>query len=139
MKNEHIIRTNRFGDFTTLIGRILIGGVFLIAGIQKMIGFSGTADWIAAVGFPLAITLTVVAILIELIAGFTLIIGYHTKITAFVLAGFVLLITPFFHNPIYADQLLLFSKNLMILGGLLFISAFGAGRISIDHKILKNY
>jgi len=139
MDNKHVIRTNRFGDFSTFFGRFLIGAVFLMAGIIKIMTFSAVKSQLVEIGFFWATFFVIATIALEIIGGFALIVGYHTKIVAGVLAVFVIILTPIMHNPIYADQMILFTKNLMIIGGLLFVSAFGAGRISIDHKILKDY
>ena len=36
----------------TLVGRVLLGVLFLPAGLMKLMGFAGTAGYIASVGYP---------------------------------------------------------------------------------------
>ncbi|MCA9460043.1 MAG: DoxX family protein [Nanoarchaeota archaeon] len=127
-----------YENFSTLLGRVLIGGLFAFAGFGKISGFEGTAGWMASAGLPFASFLLILTIILELGGGIALILGYKTKLIAFLLAGFTLLATLLFHNNLSdMNQMLFFTKNLMIVGGLLAFSSFGSGRISLD-KVLNN-
>ena len=67
-----------------------------------------------------------------------LIVGWQARWVALALAGFTAVATVLFHNywAMPAEQQmvqqLMFMKNLSIVGGLLMVFAFGAGRISLD-------
>ena len=74
-------------------------------------------------------------IALELLGGLVLMLGWHTRITAFLLAGFTLLATLIFHANIGDQtQYLFFMKNLSITGGLLMVVSHGAGPYSIDNR-----
>jgi putative oxidoreductase len=127
-------------DVLALIGRVLVAYMFIPAGISKIMGFAGTVGYIGSVGLPLPAVGAVIAILVEVGAGAALLLGYKTRIAAIVLAVFTLAASFFFHPYWAAPEAqkmvatLLFTKNIAIVGGLLAMAAFGAGRFSIDKK-----
>jgi putative oxidoreductase len=124
----------------TLVGRILLGVLFLPAGLMKLTGFAGTAGYIASAGLPLPEVGAALAIIIEIGGGAALIAGYRTVLAAQVLAVFTLVATVCFHNfwAMPADQAfvqqLMFFKNMAVIGGLLMLAAHGAGAWSLDAK-----
>ena len=116
-----------------LTGRILLAALFIPAGISKIVGFEGTVGYIASVGLPLATVAAITAIVVELIAGLALLVGYRIKLSAVILAVFTLVATVLFHNfwAMPADQAymqqLMFMKNIAVVGGLLMVAALGGG------------
>lgn len=123
-----------FRTHGTLVGRILIGGFFLLAGLNKLMGeagVAGTAGYIESVGLPVPALLAWIALLIEIIFGLALIVGKKTSKAALGLAIFVILVSFIFHGPqLWADnaaQQMSFMKNIAILGGLLYLIAYGPG------------
>tara|TARA_B110000305_G_scaffold231971_1_gene286201 strand:+ start:443 stop:865 length:423 start_codon:yes stop_codon:yes gene_type:complete len=116
-----------------LTGRILLAALFIPAGISKIVGFEGTVGYIASVGLPLATLAAITAIVVELIAGLALLVGYRIKLSAVILAVFTLVATVLFHNfwAMPADQAymqqLMFMKNIAVVGGLLMVAALGGG------------
>lgn len=129
--------TNTSGT-VALIGRVLLAAMFVLAGIDKITGFEGTAGYIASVGLPFAELLTVVTIAVEIGAGLALIVGFQARTAALLLAGFTLAASVLFHNfwampaeQAYVQQLM-FMKNLSVAGGLLMIVALGGGALGIS-------
>lgn len=121
--------------YSPLVGRVLIGGMFLMAGIQKALGLTGTAGYIESVGLPFPLLLAVLAAILEIAAGLGLVLGYQARYSALSLAVFTLLASVFFHMDFSQQvQVAMFTKNLAIIGGLLYISTFGAGAYSIDSR-----
>lgn len=124
----------------SLIARLLFAFLFLPAGLSKLTGFAGTAGYIASVGLPLASLGAVVAIVVEVLGGLALLVGFRTSVAAAVLAAFTLAASVFFHAywSMPADQAavqqLLFNKNLAIVGGLLALAVSGAGQWSLDAR-----
>ena len=124
----------------SLAGRILLASLFLPAGIGKLTGFAGTVGYIASVGLPLPALGAVIALVVEIVGGVALIVGFGTRIAALVLALFTLVASFFFHAywAVPADQQfvtqLLFMKNIAVAGGLLTLSAWGAGAWSLDSR-----
>lgn len=123
-----------------LVARLLIALMFIGAGISKFTGLDGAAGYIGSVGLPAPQLLAVAAGALELIAGVLLVIGWQARWAALALAGFTLVASFIFHaywNLPSAEQMmpmLLFTKNMAIIGGLLFVFAFGPGRISLDAR-----
>jgi len=124
-------------EYTDLIGRVLIGIIFLFAGYGKIVGFNGTKAYMSSsalgvFGASIVTLLLVLTIILEVAGGIMLILGYQTKCTSYILAGFVLLATLVFHMG--AGQNLYMTKNVMIMGGLLVLAANGAHRLSLDAR-----
>jgi len=120
-----------------LVGRILLATIFLLSGINKIGGYAATAGYMAAMGVPGA--LLPLVILLEIGGALAIIVGWQTRITAFLLAGFTLLAGVIFHSN-FADQMqmIMFLKNVAITGGFLVLVAHGAGGLSIDNKVLSH-
>jgi hypothetical protein len=72
----------RLQDTLALIGRILIGYLFIPAGIGKLMGFGGTVGYITSAGLPLPEVAAAIAIVIELGFGIALLLGFKTRWTA---------------------------------------------------------
>lgn len=124
----------------SLFGRLLLALLFIPAGISKISGFEGTVGYIASVGLPLPALAAIGTIALEIGAGLMLAVGWKARWAALALAGFTLLATILFHNfwAMPADkafvQQLMFFKNIAVVGGLLVVAAFGAGRLSLDGR-----
>ncbi len=121
-----------------LVGRILMGLLFVGAAWSKSGRFDGSVAYMAKNGVPMAELALYAALLLEFAGGVLLILGWKTRWTAIILAVFVVVITPIFHafwvaEPAqYTGQWNHFLKNIAIIGGLLYIWAFGPGSKSID-------
>lgn len=132
--------TTSLQDTLALVGRILIAVMFIPAGFSKIGGFAGTVGYATSVGLPAPQMAIAIAIVLELIGGLMLLVGYKTRWAAIALTVFTLVASFFFHNywampeAQQMMQRLMFMKNLSIVGGLLAFAAFGAGRFSIDGK-----
>lgn len=130
-------------DTLALVGRVLVAWLFVPAGWGKIAGFSGVAGYIASKGVPFPEVCAAIAIAIELGLGLMLLVGWQARWAALGLAIFVAVITPIFHGywalP-EAQQMMqkqAFDKNIAVLGGLLVLTAFGAGRFSFDGRRAK--
>ncbi len=116
-----------------LAGRILLAIMFVMAGFQKIGGYSGTQQYMEAFGVP-GILLPLV-ILLELGGGLAIVAGFMTRWVSLAIAGFTLVAAFIFHNN-FGDQVqaIMFMKNLSITGGFLLLAAHGAGAWSLDAK-----
>jgi putative oxidoreductase len=119
--------------YLPFIGRVLIGLPFMMGGLSKLTAYGATTAMIAAAGLPFPPLAFAVAATVELGGGLLLVLGYHVRPVALVLAVFSLVTAVSFHSN-FADQnqMFHFLKNVMMAGGLLQIVAFGAGAISIE-------
>jgi Predicted membrane protein len=74
------------------------------------------------------------AIILEILFPLFLIVGYKTKWAASIMALFTFTVTIVFHTDFSESmQLILFLKNIAIVGGFMIIVAYGPGKISLDH------
>jgi putative oxidoreductase len=118
------------------LGRIFISLIFLVSGFGKIINFQSKKEYMAMYGMPFRRAFLVLAIIIEILGSLSIIIGFKAKWGALALFIFMIPTTLIFHTHFSEQlQLIMFWKNLSIMGGLLFITAYGAGTISIDEKI----
>jgi putative oxidoreductase len=87
-------------------------------------------------GVPGALLPVVIAT--ELLGAIAIVLGWKTRIVAFLLAGFSLLTALTFHNNL-ADQtqMIMFFKNISIAGGFLLLVVNGAGQLSLDGRISR--
>ncbi|MGD9582104.1 MAG: DoxX family protein [Lysobacterales bacterium] len=132
--------THPYASVATVIARLLLALMFILAGFGKLTDISGTAGYIASAGLPLPAVLAVLTGLLELFGGLFLVIGFQARWTGLALALFTLAASFLFHafwsapaDQQYVAQLL-FMKNISIAGGLLLLSALGAGAFSVDQR-----
>jgi len=128
--------TTGLSGYSGLAGRILIASVFLISGLMKIGFYAATAGYMDAMGVPGALLPVVIAF--EILSATALVVGWKTRLTAFLLAGFTLLSGLIFHSN-FADQtqMVMFLKNIAIAGGLLLLVANGAGALSLDQRAIN--
>ncbi|MFP3549983.1 DoxX family protein [Paraburkholderia sp. SIMBA_049] len=122
--------------FLPLVGRILIGAPFVMSGLSKLAAYTATVGYIGAVGLPLPPLAFLMAVLIELGGGLLLLSGYRVRFASLVMAVFCIATAVFFHrNLADQNQMIHFLKNVMMAGGLLQITYFGAGAFSLDGRV----
>jgi len=129
---------NKMKDVALLVGRVLLALMFVTAGWGKIGGYAGTQGYMEAMGVPGAVLPLV--ILLELGGGLAIVLGLFTRSIAVLLAGFTLAAAFLFHyQPAEQMQMLMFMKNVSIAGGFLALAAAGAGCISLDARLGKNW
>src|SRR5919198_4764488 len=75
-------------NVVVLIGRILLAAIFILSGFAKLTDISGTAAYFAMYNLPGGAATAVAAGLVELLGGLAILIGFQTRIAAWVLAAF---------------------------------------------------
>lgn len=115
------------------IGRVLLSLMFIMAGFNKISGYDATQGYMEAMG--VSGSLLPLVILLEIGAGLAVLVGWKTRTAAFLLAGFTFLAAVLFHSD-FSDQMqmILFMKNLTIIGGFLLLIAHGPGDYSLDKR-----
>ena len=115
------------------VARIMISLIFITSGLSKISGFTGTQGYMEAMGVPGALLPVVIAL--ELLGGLAVMLGWHTRVAAFLLAGFSLLSALLFHAN-FGDQvqMIMFMKNVAIAGGFLMIVSMGGGAFALDNR-----
>jgi putative oxidoreductase len=124
---------NQLQTIAAPVARILISLMFVTSGFSKISGFAATQGYMEAMGVP-GVLLPLV-ILVEVLGGLAVMVGWQTRIAAFLLAGFSLLSAMLFHAN-FADQMqmIMFMKNISIAGGFLMIVALGGGAFALDNR-----
>ncbi|HYA20863.1 MAG TPA: DoxX family protein [Burkholderiales bacterium] len=134
--NKGCEMTKQYGP---LIGRILLALLFIVAGLGKITAYQATAGYMAGHGLPIAQVLLVPVILVELGGGLMLLLGWKARWAALALFLFIIPTTLIFHPFWVADAAQMqnqvqFLKNLSIMGGMLYVMAYGSGPFSLGKK-----
>lgn len=116
-----------------LIGRIIIGLFFFYEAFDTMVFFDGTRDTLTSYGITFAQDWLIVgSIIILLLGGIMVIIGYYAAIGAFMLFvywfTFTVVVYSFWDDPpeLKSIHIKSFSRNMALCGGLLILVAHGA-------------
>jgi len=128
---------NSSGNYTALVGRILISLIFIVAGVQKIFAFGMMKGYVAMV-LPLPSIALGIAIIIEVLGGLAILTGFWTKFAAWVVFLYLIPTTlcfhllPALHGTDRMNNTMNVEKNLAIMGGLLFLALWGPGKYSCD-------
>jgi putative oxidoreductase len=131
--------TVRFGVLP-LIARLLLVSEFLVALNGKITGWDGQAAYMASKGMHFIPPLLGAALIIELVGSICLITGYRAQIAAAVMFVYLGIVSVRLHAfwsqtgmaaGLNQGQ---FFKNLGMMGGLLMIAAYGAGRWVVGRR-----
>ncbi len=123
-----------------LLARILLSGLFFVAGYNKMMNVAGTAGYFGKLGLPLPEVLVWIVIAVEVLGALLILIGWRTRLVAWALAIFTVATAVVGHrfwgiDPAqFNNQFTQFLKNLAIAGGFLMLAAYGPGRLSADRR-----
>lgn len=127
-------------NYGPLVGRILLALIFMISGLDKIGGFSEVAGYMAGKGVPLAEVALALSIVIEVGGGLMLILGWKARWAATAIFLWLIPVTLMFHNfwaadaAQYQNQFNHFMKNVTIMGGMIYVMAFGAGPLGLDQR-----
>lgn len=111
---------DRFIDqYGIVVGRVLLGLLFLATGISMVFNFGGITTMIGgSTGLPFASLLAVIVILLKVGGGAALVFGRYIQWGCIALIVFVLLTIVFVHQVSDWGGSL---KNLALIGGLLLV------------------
>jgi putative oxidoreductase len=128
-------------DALLLVGRILLGWIFLVSGWGKLTNMAGFTGYLTNLQVPAAGFWAWIGAPVEFVLGAALILGLATRYAALVGVLFVIVATALAHRyweypPAQVmAQYNNFLKNLAIIGGLLAVFVTGGGRFSIDRTL----
>lgn len=124
---------DKLTSYAPLVGRILLGALFLVAGLGKLSDVAGFAGYMASAGVPSFLAWP--AVIFEVALGASMILGFQARIMALLGAGFCVLAGLLYHfQPADQMQMTMFLKNLAIAGGFLMVFAHGAGPLALDKR-----
>ena len=125
-----------------LMARLLICAIFVQGALGKMLGWQGQAAYMQSHQMPAALIPAMLGIALVVEAGgvLCLLIGWQARAAAFIMFLYLGAVSVLLHNFWAATgaqaggMQTQFLKNVGIMGGLLMIAAYGAGKLSIDAK-----
>ena len=122
-----------------VLGRFFFALIFLLAGANHF--NKQTIGYAASQGVPLASIVVPLSGVLAIAGGLSILLGYRAKLGAWLIVLFLVPVTLMMHkfwtvtDPMMAQlQMILFMKNVSMLGGALLISQFGAGPFSLDAR-----
>jgi putative oxidoreductase len=102
------------------IARSLIALLFVVAGVQKLMDFSGTVGYVGSLGVPLATVAVALVIFIEIVVAAAFAYGYKVKETGYILIAYVALTVLVVHRDLAAGaNMVMALKNIAIIGGIM--------------------
>ncbi len=145
MKTSTILNTHAKTDLAILLLRITVGGIFIAHGAQKLFGWfgghglEGTGQWMASIGLTPGYLMALLAGSGEFFGGLALLLGLLTRPAALVTAVTMLVALLIVHwsngffisNNGYEYALMLMAASLVLL-------LHGAGRYSLDSKLINS-
>ena len=129
----------RYQDALLLVGRILMGWIFVQSGWGKLMDIPGFAAGLARQGVPGSTFWAYIGAPVEFFGGLALLLGFATRYAALLMILFVIAATLISHRYWeFAEatqrriQNVNFYKNVAMIGGLFFLFVSAGGRFSID-------
>ena len=125
-------------DALLLLGRILLGSIFVNSGYGKLFGLAAFAASLEKNGVPYASALAPVGACVEFFGGLAIVLGVEVRSAALLMIAFVIVATLISHrvwelqDAARRAQLTQFSKNVAIIGGFVLLHAAGGGRYAIE-------
>ncbi|NEP44831.1 MAG: DoxX family protein [Okeania sp. SIO2H7] len=122
--------------WTILVARIFLSAIFIRSGISKIFSPESTQQYMESMSVPG--WLLIPTIIVLLVGGVSVLVGYKARYGALLLIGFLIPTTLVFHtNFAERSEEIAFLKNLGLMGGLLMVAVFGAVSLSFDNRILS--
>jgi putative oxidoreductase len=129
-------------DILLLIGRILLGWIFVRSGYGKLFNIDAYAATFPPRGIPAF--LVYIAVPVEFFGGIALILGLATRYVVMIMIVFMMVATFSSHRYWEVTDVAMrrvqdtsFYKNIAMLGGFFFFFVCGSGRLSLDGWLRK--
>ena len=112
-----------------IIGRVIFGAFFLIAGIRNLLHFGERKETATNYGWRLPAPIMAIGFLVQLLGGIALIANFWVVAAALALIAFLVLATALYHNLFMFQgkerdpHLYLTLVNITLAGGLLLVIA----------------
>lgn len=129
-------------DALLLLGRVLIGWIYVQSGWRKLMDVPGFAASMAKRGVPEF--LGYMAPPVEFIGGLAIVLGLGTRYGALLILLFTIVATFLSHaywtfpEAEKARQLTQFWKNVTMMGGLIVLFVTAGGRFSLDRMLSRS-
>jgi putative oxidoreductase len=126
-----------------LLGRVLISVIFLHSGVGQITDFDHNVAHVASAGMPLPQVAIGASIVVQILGGLAVLLGFRMRLAAWALFVFLIPTTIMLHRfwgipEAQAHMVeIQFFKNLAIMGGLLFVTSSEAGAYSVDALLAR--
>jgi putative oxidoreductase len=116
---DHVVRS---------AGRVLVGLLFVWAGVDKLQGWPDALQEVVAGGLPAPAAMLALTVLLQLAGGAAIVAGRWLRPACWALAGFTALATVLYHGFWHAGgaarhaELITVMEHVCIVGGLLVVS-----------------
>jgi len=122
----------------TLLGRVAMSLLFIHGGWGKLLAPAATQAMLASHHLPMVKYGWMLAVVVELGGGLALLLGLFTRPVGLVLAIWCVATALIAHTN-FADrnQEIHLLKNMAMMGGFLYVAAFGGGAWSLDSRWLR--
>jgi len=137
--SKDVEATSFWQGAVVLLGRFFFALIFLMAGANHF--NKQTIGYAASQGVPLASIAVPLSGVVAIAGGLSILLGYRAKLGAWLIVLFLVPVSLMMHkfwtvtDPMMAQiQMILFMKNVSMLGGALLISQLGAGPFSLDAR-----
>lgn len=118
-------------SYVPTLARLLLAVMFLPAGLMKLTYVDGFTAYLTSGGLPAFLAWP--SILFEILLGLSMLLGFQTRIMAFLGAGFCVVAALLYHlHPADQMQMTMFYKNLGVTAGFLMLFAHGGGKLALD-------
>jgi putative oxidoreductase len=130
-------------DVLLLVGRVLLGWLFLASAWGKFTNMGGYVAYLASLKVPNPEFFSWIGAPVEFLIGLALILGFATRYAALLCLLFLIVATALAHRyweyppAQVGGQYNNFLKNLAIFGGTLCLFVTGPGRFSVDGVLAK--
>jgi putative oxidoreductase len=132
--------TVKYSNLVSLFGRQLFSIIFILSSASHF--DPSTVEEAAQHGVPLAGLLVPLSGIVALAGGLSVLLGYQTRLGAWLLTLFLVPVTLTMHDfwaapdaRAFQVETALFLRNVALLGGALLIGHFGGGPLSLDALI----
>jgi len=118
-----------------LLGRVAMSLLFIHGGWGKLLGPAATQAMLASHHLPMVKAGWILAVVVELGGVLAILLGLFTRPVGLVLAVWCLATALIAHTDfVDRNQEIHFLKNMAMMGGFLYVAAFGARAWSLDAR-----
>jgi len=128
-------------QISPLIGRWALAWFFLSAAWDRAAHWNATIHLMAVEHIPAAAPLLALALLVMILGGLSLVLGFYTRHGALILFGFTVVVTVLMHDYWHIHKAVaraadyeLFVRNVAIAGALLLLVGMGPGPFALDNR-----
>jgi putative oxidoreductase len=125
-------------------GRLALAWFFLSEVYARASDWSGNVALLSMLDIPAPPLMLALALIVMILGGLSLLLGFHARHGAIVLFGFTVVVTVLMHDYWHireagarAEDYEIFARNVAIAGGLLMVVGVGAGPFAVDNRAQK--